>query len=182
MLIVFDLEATCWETREETNQNTAEIIQIGAVKLNLAQETIIDTFDVFVRPQLVSDLSNYCVNLTGIKYDQLKTAEYFEQVYPKFVDFCGSKHKHTLVAWGAYDGRQVEKHCLRHNLEYKLPGHYINASLLFKERFGLSKKVGLATAVKLCELEFVGNAHDAFADALNTARVFAYMFGIKQLK
>lgn len=178
MLIVFDLEATCWATKEEQASNTSEIIQIGAAKLSLAKGEITDTFECLVRPKHSKELSDYCTELTGITTDQVRSAEYFEQVYPKFVRFCGSRYKHTLIAWGAYDGKEIENACQAHNLELKHPRHYINASLLFKEKHGLPKKIGLHRAVEHCGFEFEGTQHNALHDALNTAKVFAYTMGV----
>ena len=179
MFIVFDLEATCWETNEEKERNRSEIIQIGAVKIDLAKGVIVDTFNVLVRPRLVKQLSPYCTQLTGIQTEDVMRAEYFEQVYPKFVEFCGSKHLNTLVAWGGYDGKEIAETCSLYQLEYKLPENYINAALLFRERYGLSKKISLRKAVGRIGYQFIGTPHDGFDDALNTARLFADLFNIE---
>lgn len=179
MFIIFDLEATCWGSREESQNNTSEIIQIGAIKIDLKESRVHSVFDSLIRPKLSKPLSEYCTKLTGLKSKDVYRAEYFEQVYPKFVEFCGSKYNNTLVAWGAYDARMINEACIRESLEYKLPGHYINASLLFKEYKGLKKKTGLEKALESLGYKFIGQPHDGLADALNTARIFTHMLGVE---
>lgn len=179
MIIVVDLEATCWGTSEDSKANKSEIIQIAAVKVDLAKQEIIDCFDEFVRPRHSSTLSKYCTDLTGITTFDVKSALYFEYVYPKFSTFCGSKHQNTLVGWGAYDGRMIEQQCREVDLEISHPSHYLNAALLYKEKQGLRKKKGLAKAVTACGYNFIGRQHNALADALNAARVFAYTVGVE---
>lgn len=178
MFIVFDLEATCWEAEEGKVRDPSEIIQIGAVKIDLAKGTIVDTFDMLVRPRLARELSAYCTQLTGITTEDVKRAEYFEQVYPKFVEFCGSKYHNTLAAWGEYDGKEIAEACSLHQLEYRLPEHYINVAALFRERYGLKKKIGLRKAVIRSGDQFIGRPHNGFDDALNTARLFAGLLGV----
>lgn len=179
MFIVFDLEATCWGTREESSQNTSEIIQIGAVKVDLKRAVIHQVFDALVRPKQSKKLSKYCTDLTGLSNEEVFKSEYFEQVYPKFVEFCGSKYNNTLVAWGAYDERKIKEACSLNNLDYKLPQHYINASLLFMEHQGLRKKVGLQKALEKIGYTFIGKPHDGLSDAINTARIFTHLLGVE---
>lgn len=179
MFIVVDLEATCWGNKEESQANKSEIIQIGAVKIDLHKGMVLGTFDMFVRPKHSKDLSKYCTSLTGITTGDVRTAEYFEQVYPKFVEFCGSKYNNTLVGWGAYDGRMIDQTCQELDLELKHPSHYINAAILYKEKHGLKKKKGLAKAIAALGYNFLGDHHNALADALNAARIFTHTLGVE---
>lgn len=71
--IIFDLEATCWEN-DHKRQN--EIIEIGAVKLNEGLKTVSD-FQIFVKPALSPQLSDFCKRLTSISQADVDAAVYF---------------------------------------------------------------------------------------------------------
>ena len=140
MFIVLDLEATCW--KEKPHDPRMEIIEKGAVKVDLAKSLIISEFDMLVRPVLNPELSAFCTELTGIETTDVRHAEYFVQVYPKFVKFCGSRRDNILAAWGDYDKRQLQQDLALHELEWLLPDRYLNVSHLYREIKG-GKKRGL---------------------------------------
>jgi 3'-5' exoribonuclease 1 len=173
-VIMVDLEATCWEDRPHDAQ--MEIIEIGAVKFDLATGKIVSTFEALVRPKLNPELSAFCTQLTGIDTGMVRASEYFDQVYPKFVMWAGSRHNNVLASWGDYDKKQLRQDIDLHKLEWKLPERHINASHLYREVKG-GKKRGLGTAVTECGLIFEGPAHRALADALMASKVFAALFG-----
>lgn len=169
MLIILDLEATCWAETKLTFK--PEIIEIGAVKVDLKTNQILDTFDALVRPTLNPELSDFCTNLTGITTDMVKGSEYFWQVYPKFVRWAGSKNKGLIGAWGDYDGRALRRDVTLHNLDWELTERYLNISHFYLLKKG-GKKRGLLQASQESGIEFEGPQHRALADALVTAKIF----------
>ena len=173
MLIVLDLEATCWA--EPNIAVKSEIIEIGAVKVDLKNSQIVDTFDMLVRPTLNPDLSDYCTNLTGITTDMVKGSEYFWQVYPKFVKWAGAKKKGLIGAWGDYDGKALQRDVNLHNLEWELTERYLNISHFYTLKKG-GKKRGLLKAATESGIVFEGPQHRALSDALVTAKVFMSLF------
>lgn len=61
--------------------------EIGAVLLNLISGTIEDKFHHYVRPTRCPELSDFCVNLTGITQKLVDGQEAFPDVYRKFEDW-----------------------------------------------------------------------------------------------
>lgn len=169
MLIVLDLEATCWA--EPNLLLKPEIIEIGAVKVDLKNNQIVDTYDALIRPTVNPELSDYCTKLTGITTDMVKGSEYFWQVYPKFVRWAGSKQKGLIGAWGDYDGRALQRDVKLHELEWELTERYLNISHLYTLKKG-GKKRGLLKAATESGVSFEGPQHRALPDALVTAKIF----------
>src|ERR1700755_2685449 len=69
-LTVFDLEYTAWECSMARHWlepgQFKEVVQIGAVKLDGRDLSILGEFDCLVRPRINPLLSPYLENLTGI--------------------------------------------------------------------------------------------------------------------
>lgn len=178
MLIVLDLEATCWA--QPDLRLKSEIIEIGAVKVDLKTGQIIDTFDALIRPTVNPDLSDYCTNLTGITNDMVRGSEYFWQVYPKFVSWAGAKKNGLIGAWGDYDSRALRRDVELHNLDWNLTERYLNISHFYTLRKG-GKKRGLLKAATECGVVFEGPQHRALSDAMVAAKVFMTLFDCKTL-
>lgn len=73
--IIFDLEFTTWEgamARQWSGPGEyREIVQIGAVRVNALDLTIVDELDILVRPTKNPVLSQYFIELTGIQQEQV---------------------------------------------------------------------------------------------------------------
>ena len=92
-LTIFDLEFTAWEgslARQWLGPGEfKEVVQIGAVRLNLQSLQIEDSFECLVRPRVNSVLSDYFENLTGISKGRLAADGVdFEIAYRRFLDFA----------------------------------------------------------------------------------------------
>ncbi|MFY8069800.1 MAG: exonuclease domain-containing protein [Flavobacterium sp.] len=77
--IIFDLEATCWQTESERKGRTQEIIEIGAVKINEFGKTE-SRFESFVRPIIHPNLSDFCRSLTSITQVDVNRADTFSKI------------------------------------------------------------------------------------------------------
>ena len=93
-LTVFDLEYTAWECSMARHWLTPgefkEVVQIGAVKLDGKDLSVLGEFDVLVRPRINSTLSPYFENFTGITNAQVAARGIdFVDAYARFADFVG---------------------------------------------------------------------------------------------
>jgi inhibitor of KinA sporulation pathway (predicted exonuclease) len=93
-VVVFDLEFTAWagsmESRWTRDGEHAEVVQIGAVKLDAETLKITGEFECLVRPRVNPALSQYLVDLTGISNAMLEArAVDFITAYRAFLDFVG---------------------------------------------------------------------------------------------
>jgi len=91
--VVFDLEFTAWEGsmahRWSRPGEFAELVQIGAVKVDALSFAELESLDVLVKPRLNPVLSDYFVTLTGIANDALAARGMdFVQAYETFRAFA----------------------------------------------------------------------------------------------
>jgi len=93
ILTVFDLEYTAWECSMARHWlepgQFKEVVQIGAVKLDGRDLSVIGEFDLLVKPRINPRLSDYFVNLTGITNDAVAAAGVdFADAYARFAAFA----------------------------------------------------------------------------------------------
>ena len=98
--ILFDTEYTSWEKSQKNNWSKPteyrEIIQIAAFKIKNGE--IIDTLNIYVKPNINKKLSKYITKLTGITNHKINTEGIsFKKAIAIFYDF--SKY-HTLYSYG----------------------------------------------------------------------------------
>ncbi|OJA10417.1 hypothetical protein AZE42_03547 [Rhizopogon vesiculosus] len=111
--LVLDVEATC---REGTGFDWPnEIIEWPVCLMrwkdrsgegNASQLEIVDEFRSFVKPTWRPQLSQYCMNLTGITQAQVDSAPTFPVVLKRFARFLA---KHGLI--GSENGRPIQRFC-----------------------------------------------------------------------
>jgi len=173
LLVVFDLELTCWE-RGEYGDRVPEVIEIGAVKLDILSGQIVSTFSTLVKPRMNPVLSEYCTNLTGIKQTDLKGVGQFPEAYAQFMNWVGTHHKHVLVAWGR-DWDDLTRDCKLHEIPIRHTHETMNANTLFNLKY---PRVGLDKALNLLGQTFEGRRHRALDDAQATANVLLEVFNV----
>jgi inhibitor of KinA sporulation pathway (predicted exonuclease) len=160
-VLVVDVEMTCWD---EPTDKVSEIIQIGVVEVDMVTLEITRRSMMYVTPVL-NDLSDYCMNLTGITKRQVyKQGRPYADVINSLVKRFGLKNK-MVFGWGRDDlafGDDVDQ--------------YINLSALYTMLLQTDTKYNLEEALKIEDIEFEGNAHDALVDAENTAKLLIHLF------
>jgi inhibitor of KinA sporulation pathway (predicted exonuclease) len=166
--IIFDLEATCWE--KGTRLEDMEIIEIGAVRLDVDSGEIVGEFSCFVQPVERPELSDFCTQLTGIQQDDVADAKLFADALEAFADWIGSDVI-AVCSWGAYDIRQLRVECRRHGAELAVVfGNHVNLKGRFAELQG-GHRFGVKRALRKMGLRFEGSHHRALDDARNIAKL-----------
>ncbi|MCB9523689.1 MAG: exonuclease domain-containing protein [Myxococcales bacterium] len=175
-----DLEATCWRADEHPElaarqRDEAEIIEIGAVRLDPHTLTEVDRFERLVRPVRHPTLSAFCTQLTGIS-QALVDAEGvpFAQAYAELMAWMGPTQAVDLAAWGIFDHRQLERQAAE--LGAEAPGwtpHNIkvHCSDWLRWTTGKSARFGQAQALQALGLPPGERPHRALSDALDVVRV-----------
>lgn len=175
-LVVFDLEATCWEDgHPKLGRQNSEIIEIGAVRMDKQTGKVIDTFQRFVKPYFHPYLSDYCRNLTSITQDDINSANELEHVLLEFDSWLADSDEY-IMSWGFYDKNQILKETTDKNidivsLETKLVNKHLNMKNQFSHIFNI-KHCGLSKALKFLKLKFDGTHHRGIDDALNMAMIY----------
>jgi 3'-5' exoribonuclease 1 len=164
--IVVDLEATCWE-RDSTPERM-EIIEIGAVCLTTEAEGPTGEFSAFVRPTVSPLLSEFCTQLTSIRQEDVDSADSFETVFARFVEWIGAE-PFQLVSWGRYDLDQFRLECKRNKIPFPVGfKNHIDLKKVFS-RTRKTAPVGLKAALTLLDIPLVGTHHRGLDDAKSTA-------------
>lgn len=171
--IVFDLESTCWENDKT---HISEIIEIGAVKLNSKLE-IVSEFDSFIMPEINPVLSDFCKKLTTIQQADVDSADDFNAVLPRFVDWVsdGGKTGYWLCSWGFYDRKMLNSMCKYHRKATVWLKWHISVKHQFGDIMGM-KPCGMPSAMYMLQLEQTGIHHRGIDDAKNITKVFVKVF------
>jgi len=174
-IIVYDLEMT---VRRKKGQ-IAEIIEIGAAKVGLVGETpqIIDTFQSFVRPVIVTQLTEDTTSFTGITQDDVNGAGTLAEVLREYTEWMGDE-EYFLCAWGPDDQRQLVQECRQHQISTDWIVNHNNLQKMLSKIYKLEKhqQMGLKPALEMLEIPFSGSHHRAMDDAINTAQILVKLF------
>jgi len=166
-LVVLDLEFE--------NQTQMDIIQVGAVKVDLLRRTIEPFFNEFVALPEGVPLSPYISDLTGIAPEDLSTAREASEVFKAFWKrFSEAGVAYRLGGWG-----DDTDWLIRESERYGVKVPHVKALDLkstfdfFRFQNGLStrKRTGLRGTLDAFGLEFEGRHHNGYDDAYNTARL-----------
>lgn|GEM_PF-399631 len=174
--IIFDLEATCWEKK---NDKAKEIIEIGAVKLNENLETV-DRFSEFVKPTINPKLSQFCKTLTSIKQKDVDDAKTFNDAILDFERWILSSSEDVkLLSWGYYDKKQILEESERKNYSRKIIQLLNENHISLKHEFARIRKertCGMKKALNKLNLPLEGTHHRGIDDAENIARIFRVVY------
>ena len=170
--IVFDLEFSQPPVKDQMILKPmafyAEIIQIGAVKLN-EQLQVVDTFDVLVKPRYYPHISARVERIIGLHHNGGNEKQPFPKACEQFLAFCGTDS--VLFSWGSTDALLLEKNMMMYNLPTSaVPSIHDAQALYGKTVIGSQLQTGLQSAVKnFGKPEFV--AHNALDDAMCAANI-----------
>jgi inhibitor of KinA sporulation pathway (predicted exonuclease) len=165
-LVIVDLEATCWDRSENRNFREMEIIEIGAVLIDLDKAGIISEFDEFVKPVNNPILSNFCRKLTTIRQEDVDRADIFPVVWNRFLNWMETPEDVLMSSWGKYDYYQFKLDCGLHKINYPFENRQINLKDLLYKKIG-RRRFGLSFALKKLGLMFEGTRHRGLDDARN---------------
>jgi inhibitor of KinA sporulation pathway (predicted exonuclease) len=174
--IYIDVEMTCWNGPPPVGMKQ-EIIEIGAVAMDLTSLEITQEKSYFVRPRCW-EISANCTALTGITKKDIQSASSFQDVLAEFIEAFAPKGK-LCGTWGD-DADLIHRTCQERGLKSPLR-HLVDVSHLFQRAFLLKDRVSLQKAVMLLGSKFDGAPHNALGDARNTALVHAAIIRRMQL-
>ena len=172
--IVFDVEYTSWSDcnpgHDRQPGRYPEIIQIGAVKIDLAKDcTERDAFDVFVIPSINPKLSDHIVALTGITQAALESkGKTFAAALTDFEIFVGTDTD-AVMSYG-FDADIIRENCGLNGLalpsflpnEYDLRDAFVSNELVPKTLYS-------GELASWLDLDVPGRAHDGLHDARSLA-------------
>lgn len=175
-IVFFDIEMNC---TDDPHHNGWEAISLGAVKCNLNFE-VINTFHSYIKPVLSCEISDRCRVLTGIKQSNIDSASGFNEVMGLFSAWAGECNNNIFVSWGIEDfncvKRDMERDMERTGNETspaeKIVNNHYDFQTEFSKREGSKHQISLKNALKLYNINFEGQQHDALHDSVNLAKLY----------
>ncbi len=179
MYIVIDFEFNQSYTFEDGTKTEPvencpfEIIQIGAVKMDLNLE-IIDKKDFLIKPLIYNKIHPVVEKITCLTEEKLKEQKTFSEVYYEFTNFI-SGNENILCVWGGNDIKELTRNALYYGLDLTLlPKSYVNVQNLASKHLARPQgmRIGLKSAVESFKLDTSEMFHNALNDAVYTAEIF----------
>lgn len=180
-VFVIDVEATCWETREEQGNRPNEIIEIGICELHKTKG-VQDISSYVVKPQF-TDVSPFCTQLTGWTQEAVNEGASLAETLKQIGIDYGMTPDHVWFSFGEYDriklcsdqGIRASAFGLygierRNNPIAQLRAHF-NVKTLMALKEGLNKEMSMDRALRFYGEKLEGRHHNGADDAMNIAKI-----------
>ncbi|MGC0421521.1 exonuclease domain-containing protein [Embleya sp. AB8] len=166
LLLVIDVEATCWSGPIPDGQRN-EIIEIGLTTLDIGTGERLDRHGIPVRPTH-STVSAFCTELTTLTQADVAAGHTFADACALLRDEFRA-HERVWASWGEYDRQQFERQCAAEAVPYPFGTRHLNAKTLYSLAHGLDHELGMAGALAHAGLPLHGTHHRGVDDAWNIA-------------
>ncbi|XP_069092977.1 3'-5' exoribonuclease 1 isoform X2 [Pleurodeles waltl] len=180
-ICVIDFEATC----EEGNplDYIHEIIEFPIVLLNTRTLEIEDSFQQYVKPEIKRELSDFCINLTGITQEIVDAADTFPQVLQNVVDWMrqkelGIKYKYAILTDGSWDmSKFLNMQCHTSRIKYpRFAKKWINIRKAYGNFYKVPRtQTKLTMMLEKLGMNYDGRPHSGLDDSRNIARIAIHM-------
>jgi len=179
-LAILDFEAQCSNTEKLTVQ---EIIEFPVVIVDVENRKIIeDKFHYYIKPVVYPKLLPFCIELTGIKQEQVDNGILLQDALENLDQFLKEKgileSSFCFVTCGNWDlNTCLKKEAKAKNIEVK---DYLKRFINLKTNYPVPslarvRNPDMVAMLKLSELELIGRHHSGIDDAVNIARVVVYL-------
>ncbi|RAY10890.1 DNA polymerase III [Actinomadura craniellae] len=165
-LNVIDVEATCWDGPVPPGQAN-EIIEIGLCVIDWERGERVARHQIMVRPDR-SRVSPFCTELTGHTQEDVDRGVGFREACAALERDHHARSR-PWASWGDYDRKQFQGQCGAARVRYPFGSHHTNAKLTYSQSHGLSRRFGMAGALRHTGLPLEGRHHNGADDAWNIA-------------
>ncbi|KAM4710271.1 3'-5' exoribonuclease 1 [Discoglossus pictus] len=180
-ICVIDFEATCEEGNSPDYVH--EIIEFPIVLLNTKTLEIEETFQRYVKPEIKSQLSEFCVKLTGITQEIVDQAETFPVVLRNVVDWMrekelGTKYKYAILTDGSWDmSKFLNMQCRVSRIKYpRFAKKWINIRKSYGNFYKVPRnQTKLIIMLEKLGMNYNGRLHSGLDDSMNIARIAVRM-------
>ncbi len=176
-LLCVDIEATC--ERDSPWAEEMEIIEIGAVVVDLITQSVVAEFQRYIKPFVHPTLTPFCLELTGITQTQVDTGMPAAAAFADLSAFMTPYMKSlSWCSWGNYDKEHFAMDSARIGVSNPLSTDTIahtNLKAVFSRMTPNKKRVGLKVAVARIDFDWVGRHHSGLDDARNVANIALYL-------
>jgi len=166
LLNVVDVEATCWEGEPPPGE-VNEIIEIGICVVDTASWSRLAKHGIIVRPAR-SKVSAFCTSLTSLTEEEVSQGVSFAEACEMLRGEYDSMSR-PWASWGDYDRNQFQRQCDFDGIAYPFSDSHSNVRIRFTKAFGLNRRPGMETALKMAGMPLDGRHHRGVDDAWNIA-------------
>ena len=159
-MIVIDLE---WNSGLYTKLRLDEILQIGAVKVDLDRRRIVDSFNAYIRPTIHKRYSPAVAQLPDLALSEGSQLD-FPATLARFLDWCGGDD--LFASWGNSDLNVLIQNRDYHKLDAPLPSSFLDLQMAFDQFIGCGNNLALERAAEYCLAPDVFDPHNALYDAM----------------
>ncbi len=174
-IIICDLESSCWRTKEESNKNKSEIIEIGVALLNLKTGLVEKSHGYIIKP-IVSTISDFCTELTTLTQEDVNKGISYKEACDALVKDFDSQNI-PWASYGQYDFNMLERQSKDRNVRNPFSNQYINIKLLFSLMDSQNRQMGMAKALTALGYKLEGTHHRGVDDAINIAKIAHHLLG-----
>jgi inhibitor of KinA sporulation pathway (predicted exonuclease) len=174
VVLVVDVESTCWEPPEAQPKNEiSEIIEIGVTEVNTRDQKILKSASIMVRPQK-SKVSKFCTKLTTLTQEMVDKGVYFDEAMSILRKQYKSDNR-VMVSWGDYDRKMFERNSKEYGVKYPFGPRHLNLKNTFALLERMDYEPGMDDALDYLGLELEGTHHRGIDDSRNIARVLCHV-------
>lgn len=177
---VIDIEATCWDTKEEQGTKPNEVIEIGVAVLEYATGKVIDRASLVVRPRFTT-VSPFCTELTGWTQEAIvEQGKDIARVLKEFKTLFNPKPEHVWYSCGQYDKNMLSSKTQKgvgalYGIQadvnpFDMMNH-VNVKTLFALKHKMKKEKGLEGMLNILGEKLEGRHHNGSDDAFNIAKI-----------
>ena len=161
-MIIIDLE---WNSGSDY-LGFDEILQISAVRISALGSCILDTFNIYVKPQVNTTLHPAAAKLPELQRS-FSDGVCFPVAFLKFREWA--RHEKDYAAWGEDDFRVLQQNVSFWNLKALPMRAAFNLQRGFGQHLGTAAQVALCKAISYCKIPESFTFHDALNDAMYAA-------------
>jgi inhibitor of KinA sporulation pathway (predicted exonuclease) len=169
LLLIIDIEATCWQGESAPEGEESEIIEIGICTLDISSGQRLDKRSILVQPKH-SRISEFCTQLTTITQEQVDQGISFTDAC-KILEEEYLSRERVWASYGDYDRAMFTKQCQQRQINYPFGTRHINIKTLFPILCAHPWEVGMAKALELLEIPLEGTHHRGGDDAWNIGAI-----------
>jgi inhibitor of KinA sporulation pathway (predicted exonuclease) len=178
-VFVVDVEATCWETREEQGDRPNEIIEIGICELIVKTGEIQNVSSYVVKPRFTT-VSPFCTQLTGWTQEAVDEGADIVATLVAITEDYGLTKDHIWFSCGEYD--RVKLGCGGQGSLRDLYGisssqslfdqmRHVNIKTLFALKYKMKREKGMEGMLAMINEKLEGRHHNGADDAANIAKI-----------
>jgi 3'-5' exoribonuclease 1 len=175
-ICVVYFEATCEDSAIPLEPQ--EIIEFPVLLVNTRTNNIDFEFHRYVKPVVNPQLSQFCMNLTGITQEMVDKSNTIVEVMKEFDEWIDSHliQKKKKFMWATFGNWDLTV-CLPKNLkahQIKVPYYFsewLDLRLIMPNFYGAKQKCSFSKMLEQLGIERIGKTHSGIDDTRTTAKV-----------